>query len=378
MNLRQRKLKDCKRVVVKIGSALLTNNGNGVDAEAIQGWSSQVAQLRKKNIEVLLVSSGSVAQGMKILDLSERPKSLYELQAAAAVGQMGLIHVYQGAFQEQSIHTAQVLLTHDDIKNRKRYLNARHTLRTLLELKVVPIINENDTVATEEICFGDNDTLAGMVACLVDADVLIILTDQEGLYTCDPRESDRAELVHEARVFDPVLDEYAKGSGGALGRGGMATKIKAARIGAQQSVHTIIANGRRDDVLIRIIDGESIGTILSSNSVDQEENKKQWLSGKANLEGEIVLADSVIARLKSEAVSVYPIDVVSSKGRFERGDRVSCITSKGVEIARGLTNYNSEEVEKIKGVDSDQLEKKLGYQGNPELIHRDNLIPSIE
>lgn len=361
-----------RRCVVKIGSALLTNNGLGLDVPAIGGWVEQIAQLRARGIEVVLVSSGAVAAGMQRLGFESRPHALHELQALAAVGQMGLVQLYESLFQKHRIHTAQVLLTHDDLAARDRYLNARSTLRTLLSLGVVPVINENDTVATEEIRFGDNDTLAALVANLVEAELLVILTDQAGLYDRDPRQHPDAKLVQEGEAGDPQLLAMA-GGGGALGRGGMRTKLLAADKAQRSGAMTIIAWGREANVLPRLLAGESIGTCLRP-SQGRVAARKQWLAGQLQIRGRLTLDAGAVKVLRQAGRSLLPVGVTAVHGQFARGEVVVCIDPAGQEVARGLVNYSSEEAARIIGRPSDQIEAVLGYVDEPELIHRDNMV----
>lgn len=372
MTARQR-LKQSRRWVVKIGSALLTADGKGLDSEAIAGWVAQIAQLRQSGIEVVLVSSGAVAEGMSRLGWSKRPKALCELQAAAAVGQMGLVQAYESCFQNYDLHTAQVLLGHDDISARDRYLNARYTLETLLKLGVIPVVNENDTVVTDEIRFGDNDTLAALVANLVDADALVILTDQQGLFDADPRSNSTAKLISEAAASDSTLDDMAGGSAGLLGRGGMITKLRAARLAARSGTSTVIASGKNDDVLLRIIDGESIGTLLVAEQQPLLA-RKQWLAGMTQLQGVVELDEGAVRVLRESGRSLLPVGVRALSGVFGRGALVSCVDGSGKEVARGLINYSSAEAEKILGKVSGDIEALLGFQGEKELIHRDNMV----
>ena len=361
-----------KRLVIKVGSALVTNNGEGLDLKAINEWARQIAQLRQNNREVVLVSSGAIACGMQRLGWTKRPNSVHELQACAAVGQMGLVQVYESAFASHGLHTAQVLLTHDDLADRKRYLNARSTLTTLLELGVVPIINENDTVITDEIKFGDNDTLGALVANLVDADCLIILTDQPGLFTADPRKDTSATLIAEARAGDPALEAMAGGAGTQIGTGGMITKVIAAKRAASSGAHTVIASGREKDVMPRLASGESLGTLLVSETQPLNA-RKQWLADHLQLNGKLVLDAGAIKAL-GEGKSLLPIGVVEVQGEFERGAAVACLSAEGIEIARGLINYGSSDARRIARHASSEIEAILGYVDEAEIIHRDNLI----
>ncbi len=374
MSIRQQ-IGQTHRWVVKIGSALLTDDGRGLDKTAINHWVGQIAHLlQNRQIEIIIVSSGAVAEGMKRLNWKQRPTELYKLQAAAAVGQMGMIQVYEACFQQYNIHTAQVLLTHEDLSNRQRYLNARTTLRTLLNLKVIPVINENDTVATEEIRFGDNDTLAGLVTNLVEADLLIILTDQLGLYNCDPRNNPNAELVCQGYAGEPEIEAMASGTGGSLGRGGMLTKLRAAKLAARSGAATLIASGRTTDVLSRIAAGEeNLGTLLLPKQA-RLLARKQWLASHLNMHGKLYLDDGAVNMLRHSGKSLLPIGVMRAEGKFIRGDMVACLTANGQEVARGLINYSIEDTIKILRQSSDKIESILGYIDEPELIHRDNLV----
>lgn len=370
-NARQ-KLAGKKRWVVKIGSALLTNDGQGLNVAGMQGWVDQIAALLAQGHEVVMVSSGSVAEGMTRLGWKERPDEVHKLQAAAAVGQMGLVQAYETAFDKHRRLTAQILLTHDDLSDRKRYLNARTTLRELLRLGVVPIINENDTVVTDEIRFGDNDTLGALVANLVEADVLVILTDQLGLFTADPRSNPEAELIHQGRASDSHYLAMAGGAG-KLGRGGMLTKVKAARLASRSGAHTLIASGREEQVLTRLRDGELIGTLLVA---DQEPvaARKQWIAGHLQTHGELVLDAGAVKALREGGRSLLPIGITAVRGRFDRGQVVACVDEHGDLVAKGLANYSDPDARKIIGTASRELEKALGYVAEPEMIHRDNLV----
>lgn len=372
MTARQQ-IQQAKRWVIKIGSALLTANGKGLDSKAIASWVAQMAQLRRQGIEVVLVSSGAVAEGMTRLGWSERPGALDQLQAAAAVGQMGLVQAYESCFQQFDLHTAQVLLGHDDISARDRYLNARSTLSTLLELGVIPVVNENDTVVTDEIRFGDNDTLAALVANLIDADALIILTDQDGLYDADPRFNPEARLIAKSNVDDSALDVMAGESAGTLGRGGMVTKVQAAKLAARSGANTVIAGGGNADILLQIAGGDEVGTLLLAGQRPLMA-RKQWLAGMSKLQGHIELDAGAVKVLTESGKSLLPVGVKAVKGSFNRGDLVSCLDAEGVEVARGLINYSAIEAGQIIGRGSDQIESVLGYQGDEELIHRDNLV----
>ena len=362
-----------KRWVIKIGSSLLTNEGRGLDHEAIRSWTDQMVQLRKQDIEVILVSSGAVAEGMSRMGWKARPRTLHELQAAAAIGQMGLVQAYETYFQKQQLHTAQVLLTHEDLADRRRYLNARSTLCTLLKLGVVPVVNENDTVATEEIQFGDNDTLAALVANLTEATTLVILTDIDGVYTANPRTDSRAELIPEMMATDPRLDEYAGPSGSHLGKGGMNTKITAARRAARSGARTLIVSGREENILPRLADGETIGTCLKP---DREPlvARKQWIAGQLKPKGRVWLDDGASKVIRTAGRSLLPVGVTRVEGDFDRGEVISCLSPDSMEVARGLSNYASQEARKLAGHPSEQIESLLGYQDEPELIHRDNLV----
>lgn len=366
-------LLNARRWVVKIGSALLTANGEGLDRDAMSEWCRQMADLRKMGIEIVLVSSGAVAEGMTRLGWKQRPHALHELQAAAAVGQMGLVQAYESKFQRFGLHTAQVLLGHDDISARDRYLNARSTLTTLLSLGVIPVVNENDTVVTDEIRFGDNDTLGALVANLVDADVLVILTDQAGLYDSDPRSNAAAQLVSRSPADNPELDTMAGGSAGILGRGGMVTKVRAARLAARSGADTVIAGGSVPDVLLKLQRGEAVGTHLLAGK-EPLVARKQWLAGMLRLSGSLQLDEGAVRVLKESGKSLLPVGVSAVKGDFRRGDLVACVDAAGREIARGLVNYNADEARRIAGRSSREIEALLGYRGDEELIHRDNLV----
>jgi glutamate 5-kinase len=362
-----------RRVIVKIGSALLTGSGRGLDMPAIRDWVAQIAALRHQNVEILLVSSGSVAEGMCRLGWKTRPHSLHELQAAAAVGQMGLIQTYESLFQRHDLHTAQILLTHDDLSNRQRYLNARSTMLTLLELGVVPVINENDTVANEEIRFGDNDTLAALVANLLEADLLIILTDQKGLYERDPTLDPTAQLVHQASINDSRLSEMVGESRSGLGRGGMITKLRAARLASRSGTATVIASGKEQNVMARVISGEELGTFLIPG-LSPMLARKRWLAGQLKLKGRLHLDDGAARVLREDGKSLLPIGVTAVDGDFHRGDLVACVDIEGNEVARGLVNYSADETRLIMQQPSSKIECLLGYVDEPELIHRDNLV----
>lgn len=366
------RLANVRRLVVKIGSALLTNSGQGLDGAAITRWVEELAGLRRRGVEILLVTSGAVAAGMQRLGRTTRPHALHELQAMAAVGQMGLVQVYESAFQRHGLHTAQVLLTHDDLAARGRYLNARSTLRTLLTFGVIPVINENDTVATEEIRFSDNDTLAALVANLVEADLLLILTDQQGLFDRDPRTHPDAKLVGEGNADDPALLSMAGGSG-ALGRGGMRTKLQAAAKAARSGATTVIAWGRNENVITRVLGGEEIGTLLKPGA-GRLAARKRWLAGQMHATGRLVLDAGAVRVLREGGKSLLPVGVKAVEGQFERGELVLCVDPDGREVARGLVNYGSEDSARIAGQSSGRIEAILGYVDEPELIHRDNLV----
>jgi glutamate 5-kinase len=367
------KFDNVKRVVIKIGSSLLTKGGLGLDKLAIAAWVSQIADLKKRSIDIILVSSGSVAEGMSRLGLKVRPQTLHELQAAAAVGQMGLVRVFDDNFQQHGHHAAQVLLTHDDLTDRRRYLNARSTLLTLLNFGVIPVINENDTVATEEIRFGDNDTLAALVANLVEAELLIILTDQNGLYTSDPSLYPDAELVSEISVNDARLEKMAGESRSGLGRGGMYTKVRAARLASRSGAATVIAAGAVDGVITNVISGSGIGTYFLPD-IEPLLARKRWLAGQLQVKGKLVLDAGAVKVLKNDGKSLLAVGVKSVSGRFERGELVSCVDENGLEIARGLINYGKTDADLIAGKNSAEFEKILGYADDSELIHRDNIV----
>ena len=362
-----------KILVVKVGSSLVTREGRGVDAEAIARWAAQVAKLRQAGKQVVIVSSGAIAEGMQRLGWSKRPHSMHELQAAAAVGQMGLVQAYESSFRGHGLHTAQVLLTHADLADRQRYLNARSTLRTLLDLGVVPVINENDTVVTDEIKFGDNDTLAALVTNLIEADALVILTDQPGLYESDPRKNAGAVLVTQADADDPKLEAMAGGSASALAKGGMVTKVHAARRAARSGAHTVIASGREADVLLRIAKGERLGTLLTARTAPIAA-RKQWLADHLTVSGLLTLDAGAAKALVRDGKSLLPIGVTAVSGDFARGEIVGCVNPDGRQVARGLVNYSAEETRRIMRRPSGEIESVLGYVDEPELIHRDNLV----
>ena len=366
-------MREARRFVVKVGSTLVTNRGAGLDASAIARWAAQVAKLRQGGKEFVLVSSGAIAEGVQRLGWTRRPHAMHELQAAAAVGQMGLVQVYESGFRQHGLHTAQVLLTHADLADRQRYLNARSTLLTLLGLGIIPVINENDTVVTDEIRFGDNDTLAALVTNLVEADCLIILTDQQGLYTDDPRRNPGATLVREAQAGEARLEEIAGGTGSALAKGGMLTKVLAAKRAARSGAQTVIASGHEPDVLVRIAAGEAVGTLLTAQTTPLAA-RKQWLADHVQVGGRLSIDAGAAKALRSGGKSLLPIGVKGVEGEFERGAVVACLSPEGAEIARGLVNYNAQESRRIAGRASNEIEAILGYIDGPELIHRDNLV----
>ncbi len=368
-------LRDARRIVVKVGSSLVTNEGRGVDAMAIGNWCRQLAALAAQGREVVMVSSGAIAEGMKRLGWSHRPHELPDLQAAAAVGQMGLVQMYESQLSQHGLRSAQVLLTHADLADRERYLNARSTLLTLLALKVIPVINENDTVVNDEIKFGDNDTLGALVANLVEADALVILTDQRGLYAADPRQDPAARFIDMAAAGDPELERMAGGAGSSIGRGGMITKVLAAKRAARSGASTVIAWGREPDVLSRLAAGESIGTALWA-ATPKLAARKQWMANHLQLRGSVTVDAGAVQKLRDEGKSLLPIGVVEVEGSFVRGDVIAVRSAAGAEIARGLANYAASETRLIARKPSSQIEAALGYAGEPELIHRDNLVLS--
>jgi len=366
-------IQKAKRLIIKVGSSLVTNDGKGLDAAAIAKWAEQIAQLRALGKEVVLVSSGAIAEGMQRLGFDRRPTSIHELQACAAVGQMGLAQIYETSFRHHALRTAQVLLTHADLADRERYLNARSTLFTLLHLGVIPIINENDTVVTDEIKFGDNDTLGALVANLIEGDALVILTDQKGLYTADPRKDPAAQFVHEAKAGDPALEAMAGGAGTGIGRGGMLTKILAAKRAATSGAHTVIAWGREDQVLTRLAGGEAIGTQLVAQTA-QLTARKQWMADHLQTAGRVVLDAGAVQKLTGEGKSLLPIGVIDVAGDFGRGDVITCIDEQGRAVARGMSNYTSSEARRIMRRPSTEILSILGFMEDPELIHRDNMV----
>ncbi len=368
-------LRSAKRIVVKVGSSLVTNEGRGVDAQAIGNWCRQLAGLAAQGREVVMVSSGAIAEGMKRLGWIVRPHELPELQAAAAVGQMGLVQMYETQLSQHGLRSAQVLLTHADLADRERYLNARSTLLTLLALKAIPVINENDTVVNDEIKFGDNDTLAALVANLVEADVLVILTDQRGLYATDPRQDPSARFIDEAAAGDPELERMSGGVGSSLARGGMITKVLAAKRAAGSGASTVIAWGREPDVLLRLAAGEAIGSALWA-STPKLAARKQWMADHLQLRGSVTVDAGAAQKLRDEGKSLLPIGVILVDGEFVRGDVIAVCSQNAIEIARGLANYSAAETRLIARKPSSQIEAALGYAGEAELIHRDNLVLS--
>jgi glutamate 5-kinase len=372
-NNESRVLADARRIVVKVGSSLVTNEGRGLDEAAISEWCRQLAQLVLSGREVVMVSSGAIAEGMKRLGWAVRPKEVHELQAAAAVGQMGLAQMYETKLRENGLGSAQVLLTHADLADRERYLNARSTLLTLLRHRVVPVINENDTVVNDEIKFGDNDTLGALVANLVEADALVILTDQKGLYTADPRRDPAAKFVHEARAGDLALEAMAGGAGSSIGKGGMITKILAAKRAAGSGASTVIAWGREPDALVRLTQGESIGTLLVAQTA-KNQARKQWMADHLQMRGAVVVDDGAVAKLRDEGKSLLPIGMTAVEGEFSRGDVIAIKDSSGAEVARGLSNYASAEARLMCRKASAEIERLLGYVAEAEMVHRDNLV----
>ena len=361
------------RIVVKVGSSLVTNEGRGLDEAAIGQWCEQLAALVKDGREVIMVSSGAIAEGMKRLGWATRPKAIDELQAAAAVGQMGLVQMYESKLREQGLRSAQVLLTHADLADRERYLNARSTLLTLLLHKVIPVINENDTVVNDEIKFGDNDTLGALVANLVEADAYVILTDQKGLYTADPRKDPAAQFVHTAIAGDLALEKMAGGAGSSIGKGGMITKILAAKRAAGSGASTVIAWGREPQALVRLMQGEAIGTLLVAQTAKQQA-RKQWMADHLQLAGSVVVDEGAAQRLKGGKVSLLPVGMTAVQGDFSRGDVIAVVDAQGAEIARGLANYAAAEARLICRKASSEFEALLGYTGESEMVHKDNLV----
>jgi glutamate 5-kinase len=366
-------LAKARRVVVKVGSSLVTNEGRGLHEEAIAQWCEQLASLVKEGREVVMVSSGAIAEGMKRLGWTTRPKDVSQLQAAAAVGQMGLVQMYETKLREQGLSSAQVLLTHADLADRERYLNARSTLLVLLSHQVVPVINENDTVVNDEIKFGDNDTLGALVANLVEADVYVILTDQKGLFTADPRKDPTAQFVHTAKAGDPLLEKMAGGAGSSIGKGGMITKILAAKRAAGSGASTVIAWGREPQALVRLLRGEQIGTLLVAQTAKQQA-RKQWMADHLQLQGRVVVDEGAANRLLGGKVSLLPVGMTAVQGEFARGDVIAIVDAGGMEIARGLANYAAHEARLICRKASAEFETLLGYTGEPEMVHKDNLV----
>lgn len=362
-----------KRLIVKIGSSLLTDNGKGLDHAAISRWSAQIARLRALGKEIILVSSGAIAEGMSRLGFEKRPADLHKLQACAAVGQTGLIQSYETNFRAYGIHTAQILLTHADLSDRERYLNARSTLLELLQMGIIPIINENDPIVTDEIKFGDNDTLGALIANLVEAGALIILTDQKGLFDADPRKNPDAKLISHAQAGDPELEKMAGGAGSEIGRGGMLTKVLAAKRAMRSGTHTVIAWGKQENVLIRLAEGETIGTQLKAPE-GHLQARKQWMVDHLRTAGEVVLDAMAVQKILKDGKSLLPIGVTAVRGDFRRGEVIACFDEAGNEIARGLSNYSSPDARRILRHKSSEIAGILGYHGAPELIHRDNLV----
>jgi len=372
------RLQRAQRWVIKVGSSLVTNEGRGLDEAAIGAWCAQIAQLAKGEPsgmprEIIMVSSGAIAEGMKRLGWSQRPKELHELQAAAAVGQMGLAQIYETQLRLHGLGSAQVLLTHADLADRERYLNARSTLLTLLAHQVIPVINENDTVVNDEIKFGDNDTLGALVANLVEADLLVILTDQKGLYSADPRQDPNARFIDQAQAGDPALERMAGGAGSSIGRGGMITKILAAKRAAGSGASTVIAWGRGDQVLLKLAAGDNLGTFLQA-STQKQQARKQWMMDHLQLPGSIHIDAGAVRKLLEEGKSLLPVGMVAVVGEFFRGDVVALIDPQGQEVGRGLVNYASSEAKRLCGKPSTEIETLLGFIAEPEMIHRDNLV----
>lgn len=363
---------DCQLLVIKVGSSLVTDNGHGIDQNALNNWAEQIASAKKMGKHIILVSSGAIAEGIKRLGWTKRPKAVNELQAAAAVGQMGIAQAYERAFAPHNIITAQILLTHDDLRNRTRYLNARSTLKTLLEKGIVPIINENDTVTTDEIKLGDNDTLGALVTNLVDADALLILTDQRGLYDSDPRKNPHAQFISQIAAAHPDLENMAGGAGTGVGTGGMYTKVLAAKRAALSGAATVVASGRETQVITRLLQGESIGTLFTSEC-SRVNARKQWLLGHIQISGSVVIDSGAERALRTQHSSLLPIGCVRVNGHFQRGELIAILNAEHQEIARGLSNYSSSETEKILQTPTAQISEKLGYAHEDELIHRDNL-----
>ncbi len=362
----------CRTWVVKIGSSLLTNDGVGLDRGAIAGWAAQIVALRRQGLRLVVVSSGAVAEGATRLGLRSMPREVRLQAAAAAVGQMGLIEAWETCFAQHGVHAAQILLSHEDLSNRTRYLNARSTLSCLLDLAAVPVVNENDSVATEELCLGDNDNLAALVSNLINADLMVILTDQDGLFSADPRKHAEATLVESGRAGDPALENLA-GKGSSLGRGGMTTKLSAARLAARSGTQTIIANGREPELLLRLKTGKPLGTWLSAGQ-GPVTARKQWLAGQLTLKGSLSLDAGAVAVLRERGRSLLAVGLTATRGEYQRGEVVACLDASGQEIARGMVNYNSREVARLLGEDSSRIAELLGYAGEEEIIHRDNMV----
>lgn len=371
--MKRSSLRATKRWVIKLGSALLTNDGTGLNQNELAKWVKQMVRLREQGVELIIVSSGAVAEGMKRLGWTVRPSALHELQAAAAVGQMGLVQAYESEFAKSNLRTAQILMTHDDLSNRARYLNARSTIQTLVEHGVIPIINENDTVVTDEIRFGDNDTLAALTANLISADVLVILTDQQGLYDSNPRENPNAKMIEQAQVSRKDIEAMASSEGGALGRGGMYTKVMAAKRAARSGTATLIASGREDDILVKLFEGKNVGTLLVPD-LEPISARKQWLAGHLQVRGRLTLDAGAVKVMTEQGRSLLPVGVIKAEGDFKRGDMVVCQDNERREIARGLVNYSAQETNKILRQPSHKIETLLGYVDDESLIHRDNLI----
>lgn len=375
--MRHADLGACQRWVVKIGSSLLTDNGQAVAERAVAGWVEQIAGMRADGREIVVVSSGAVAAGMLRLGLQQRPAGLSELQAAAAVGQLDIAQLWERALARHQLNAAQVLLTHAEAADRQRYLNARNTLRVLLGWGVVPVVNENDTVANDEIRFGDNDTLAALTADLCSADLLVILTDQSGLFDADPRVDAGAKLIEVAAVDDARLDQVAGGSGGALGRGGMQTKLLAARMAARSGIPTVIAGGAEAGVLSRLAAGEAVGSLLSpAESQQRLPARKRWIAAQQRAQGRLRLDPGAVVALRESGRSLLPVGVIEVEGRFQAGDLVACLNAEGHEVARGLINYDADEARLLCRVSSSAINQVLGRAGEAELIHRDNLVLS--
>ena len=366
-------IKQARRWVVKIGSALITAEGRGLEQQNLSAWVDQIAELKAAGHQIVLVSSGAVAEGMQRMGWTQRPQALHDLQAAAAIGQMGLIQAWESCFQQHSLHTAQVLLTHDDLADRQRYLNARNTLRTLVNLGVIPVVNENDAIANDELRLGDNDSLAALVANLLEADVMLLLTDQQGLYNTDPRQADHAELIQVAAADAPELDAMVGTTTGVLGRGGMYTKLRAARLAGRSGAATVIASGEEDRVLLRLAQGEPLGTLLLPRQTPQAA-RKRWLAGHLQVRGTLVLDDGAVQVLQQSGKSLLAVGVSTVEGNFKRGELVACVDKMGHQVARGLVNYSALEANKIKGHVSSDIAAILGYVGEQELLHRDNLV----